>query len=307
MKEIINYVGFLANVDSSILGLKLEHGFHFDIIRREQGIKSLSYLVGMDNRKYYQDLLLNYPSIITASGALIVIKNSYEIEVENNQMQTRCFNQYWDNYFMNVLVGEYLRSKLKLMRLFKEGNITIPVAYYYTGCGPDSKLNYSSYTSNQVLIGPILKIEDNEKNELQQYINGTELPFKQPHLDLAHQNYDLSYDIINKNLAFLSLMISMECLYNPSDSELRYRVSRNAAVLLGRKLNSDIVFKDIKRLYDIRSNIVHTGETKSNLDNDLQTLRHYVRESIKIMNEIGKSKDEILNTLNRNGFSECIL
>ena len=79
-------------------------------------------------------------------------------------------------------------------------------------------------------------------------------------------------------------MISLEALFNPGVHELRHRISRNAAVLLGsNREESSVIFSDIKGLYDKRSKVVHTGES-SVIDKDaLSRLRHYVRESIKKM------------------------
>jgi hypothetical protein len=59
-------------------------------------------------------------------------------------------------------------------------------------------------------------------------------PFRKT-LQLAFNNFNLSYEVENVNLQFLSLMNGMEVLFNPSGGgELTYRISRNTAVLLGQ-------------------------------------------------------------------------
>ena len=129
--------------------------------------------------------------------------------------------------------------------------------------------------------------------------------FKESFLQLAFGNFELSYQIHDRNLSFLSLMISLETLFNPGHQELRYRVSRNTAVILGKeKEDSKTIFREIKDLYDKRSKIVHTGNSNIINEEDLLKLRHYVRESIKVINNIGETKDELLEILNSCGFGE---
>jgi hypothetical protein len=99
-------------------------------------------------------------------------------------------------------------------------------------------------------------------------------------------------------------MISLETLFNVSLGELRYRVSRNCAVLLGREVKeSRAIFAEIKELYDKRSKIVHTGEPKIG-NRDLLNLRTYVRESIKEINRMKLNKEKMLELLNLSGFGE---
>jgi hypothetical protein len=206
--------------------------------------------------------------------------------------------------FDNNLVHGYLNPVIRLMRLFKEGNICIPLKYYFfiDNNAPKSFIRQSTglYISSE----PKYTLENSELPDLQRFIQNTKLPFKESFLQLAFENFELSYQTHNINLSFLSLMISLETLFNPGGQELRYRVSRNTAVLLGKEdKDSKMIFSEIKDLYDKRSNIVHTG--KSNINNeDLLKLRHYVRESIKEINKIGKSKNKLLDLLNSCGFGE---
>jgi len=86
---------------------------------------------------------------------------------------------------------------------------------------------------------------------------------------------------------------------------LRYRISRNTAVLLGKdKDDSERIFSEIRDLYDKRSKIVHTGKSGIINDKDLLKLRYYVRGSIKEINKIGKNKNGLLDMLNSCGFGE---
>jgi len=84
--------------------------------------------------------------------------------------------------------------------------------------------------------------------DLQTFIQSTKFPFTNPSLRLAHQNFEMAYSIFQDDLSFLTLMISMESLFNPGrEGELRYRISRNAAVLIGKdKEESANIFTKMK-------------------------------------------------------------
>ena len=81
---------------------------------------------------------------------------------------------------------------------------------------------------------------DTEIANAQSFLENNEIPFEKPQIQLAFETFELSYESHSLGLAFLSLMISLETLLNPSGHELRYRVSRNTAVLLGKNLENHI-------------------------------------------------------------------
>lgn len=126
-------------------------------------------------------------------------------------------------------------------------------------------------------------------------------------LSLAFKSLELSYEIPDKKLCFLSLMIGLEILLNPSDHELQYRVSRNAAVLLGKnEEGSRRIFDDIKKLYNLRSKIVHGDETPLT-DDDVSQLRFYVKESIKAVHTLNMKKNDLMKILSESGFGNSPL
>lgn len=169
----------------------------------------------------------------------------------------------------------------------------------------DVLLFYRKCTSIYIHSEPLYKLENSEIPDLETFIQNTKLPFNESFLKLAFENFELSYGIQFTNLSFLSLMICLETLFNPGGGELKYRISRNTAVLLGKDYDeTKLIFSDIKKFYNKRSKIVHTG--KSNIVNkeDLLKLRYYVRESIKEISRIDKKKDELLDILNSCGYGE---
>lgn len=296
------FFGLLANTDSSILKVNLEHGFEIKEVSWAEGVNLIASLEKAPEMKVNSKLFRNFHS---SESKLFYISNSFESSIKTEGNETKYYPEIWE--FENDYVNSYLKPVIRLMRLFKEGNILMPMVYYYFMDNDIPKMHSLESTELFFLRGPfdqIYTLEDSETHELQKFIQNTKLPFND-FLQLAFENFELSYQIRNINLSFLSLMISLEALLSPGGSELTYKISRNAAVLLGKeKDESEVIFSEIKKLYKLRSKIVH-GE-KSNIINTevLLKLRHYIRESIKEINKVGKSKDELLDVLNSCGFGD---
>jgi hypothetical protein len=243
----------------------------------------------------------------------------------NYEIPNVIFNpsNYINNLNKTNLIYDYLYPLIKKMRLFKEGNICMPFHYCYILHNNAPKLISGIEYGSYVVPDPYT-LNKSEINEFKNNIPDIKLPFTQKFLQLAFENFELSYEIQNKNMQFLTLMNALEILLKPSSAktELTYRLSRNGAVLLGKDDgDSERIYKELKCLYAIRSSIVHTGEIKNCKKNNgssalnhakmiekIRILRHYVRESLKEMKNAmelsGKNKDEVLNIFNSRGFGE---
>jgi hypothetical protein len=150
----------------------------------------------------------------------------------------------------------------------------------------------------------LFTLSESEVADAVAFAQSRRLPFDRPYLELAFGNFELSYAVADHKLSFLSLMIGLEALLNPSSQELRHRLSRNGAVLLGHDLEeSRKIYSDLKRLYDKRSTLVHVGDEKIDR-NDILQLRHYLRDSIKKVSEFAEGKDQLIERLNLLGFGQ---
>ena len=238
-KKEIHFMGLLANIDTSILNVKLDHGFKICDISEEKGVTLLSIFEGLPFMEIYKKIM----DFHCRSGKkLYYVDNSFESDVEmsDDGMLTSFPSEAAE--FNNNLVHGYLNPVIQLMRLFKEGNICMPSMYYFfvDNNTPKSFMR----TGTQLYVSSELyTLESSEIPDLQRFIQNTKLPFKESFLQLAFENFELSYQIHDINLSFISLMIGLETLFNPGEQELRYRISRNTAVLLGKeKEDSKMIF-----------------------------------------------------------------
>jgi len=302
-KHKINFIGLLSNVDSSITNMEFEHGFKAESLSMNEFMDFFSTLRCSSTSDIQRDLLTG-SCISFSENRVCFITNSIEDEVE-----TKTGNDFISALpyieFESKLVNQYLENTLLLMRLFKEGNIRLASYYYYYLIDSKPERVASMHRSSSFSLKPYT-INNNEIPEIKSFLEKTKIPFKNTLYQLALENYELSYRAGENHLAFLSLMISLETLFNPSETELTYRISRNIATLLGNKNKaSSTIYEDVKKLYNKRSKLIHKGENKITTD-DLILLRAYVRDSIKAMNTKGLDRDKILKILHAKGFYETL-
>ena len=305
-KKTVYFIGLLSNANSSILKVKLEHGFKIESMPDTEGFNLISILRNLPSMEVGK-LLMNFACLNYSEKKIYFISNSFESDIEMNKegLLTKFPNGLVK--FDGKLVHGYLDPSIQLMRLFKEGHIFMPCRYYYIIENGIPKSFFRTETHRHISQEPYI-LETSEVQDLQKFMQNTKLPFNKSFLQLTFENFELSYQIHNLSLSFLALMISLETLFNPGEHELKYRISRNTAVLLGKNRNeSRDIFSEIKKLYDNRSNIVHSGKSDIIEKEDVLKLRHYVREAIKEINKIDKDKDELMKLLNVYGFGEGVV
>lgn len=307
-KKRIYFLGFLANTDSSILNIKLDYDFKIEEMLEDKGAVIVCMLEKLPYKHAFMELLLHVPSLHlclnNSEKKFYYISNSVDSYVEMDEKGSLTNTPPG---FSNLqrLVSDYLSPVIRLMRLFKEGSICMPQEYYYFMDNSTPKSFVSMRKTLDISPEPKYTLEDSEIPDLQKFIKNTKMPFTKSFLQLAFENFEQSYHTANRNLSFLSLMIGLESLFNRADQELSYTISRNTAVLLGKnKKDADNIYQEMKKLYSKRSSIVHSGRSNIVDNDDVQKLRHYLRESIKEINKIGKNKDELFNLLNSCGFGE---
>lgn len=306
-EQRIHFIGVLANTDSSILKVKLEKGFKIEAIAEKEGFELFSALERVPPSQFPRFGILGqyFDNLrcIHREEFFFVVRNSFSFTPDPDP-HSLAGELRAENEFENNLVSKYLRQKIRLMRLFKEGDIRMPLRYFYVIENNEIRPS-TKFFSHSPVSWEEYKLEDSELDKLNMFMNDVTLPFREPNLQLAFENYEVSYNV-EDTLAFVTLMMSLETLLNQG-TELRYKISRNAAVLLGEdREHAKSIFSEIKDLYNKRSNIVHSGKCDDFSRKDLLKLRHYVRESIKEINRIGKGKDELLKLLNQHGFGERI-
>jgi len=307
-KKEIYFVGLLANVDSSIFKMKFEHGFKVESMSVDEGIDYFSSLENVPIMETARKLSFDFRCLNSKENKIYFIRKLLEENIEVENIRKPFIISPEKMSFDSEFVHNYLYNVFRKMRLFKKGNICMPCYYYYY-IKNNKPQRQSGHWTTLHISEELFTLNDSELFELYKFIKNTKLPFKEPNLQLAFENFELSYNVENINLLFLTLMMCLETLFHPNkQGELSYRISRNTAVLLGGRndKDSETIYSEIRDLYTKRSKIVHTGKKKIIDKSDLLLLRYYVRESIKEIYKLGKNKDELLKFLNSCGYKSSL-
>lgn len=253
--------------------MNLGHSFYVEELDTYKGLNLLEELGPYNNRSFLKIELdrLNCIDHSSGSSKIFVVKNHFETI---KQAETE--------------VDSYLSPLFKIMRLFKEGEINMPFLYYFYDENSIINVQRFSFYPQVFITSSAGKftIDDEDVAKLSNLIKNIDrnnMSFENDILKIALDNFDMSYYAHSTSIALLDLSISLEALFNPSGSELGYRISRNAATLIGKtNAESKIIYKFIKHIYSKRSKLVHTGIVGDPIKREeIVTLRSYVRQSIK--------------------------
>jgi len=294
----LHFFAPVANVDTTILKIKLKQGFEFDSMNYEEGLSFIANLEKIPRKNFFN--YWRFGHTVFQSGGLYLIKNSFVFDLPINEAGKPELDRNFSSFIYDF-VEKNVENQLRLLRLFKEGTVHIPywIIYYYEKDEPVvlfARGISSSQSQNNY------HLDDDEILGAQDFIETAQLPSPPSYITLALENYDVSYFIDNDSHAFLSLMISLEVLLKPKQNR---NFSRIISVEVGRLLgNSDsevqIIRDEISRLYDKRSELVHEGTPIFHYvgeRDDVKILRYYNRESLKRIIRLNLSKDDLLKTL----------
>ena len=129
-RKTVYFLGLLANVDSSILRMRLDHGFKVEGMSSDEGqqlisaLESLPYLVVLEK-------LARLQCLNSSEDGVYFVSNRFEsdIKITDTGILIGLPPELVD--FNNKLLEGYLNPLIRLMNLFKEGNIRMPATYYY--------------------------------------------------------------------------------------------------------------------------------------------------------------------------------
>jgi hypothetical protein len=300
-KTKIHFIGFLANVDDTILELKLGNDFVVEKLSQKEVmpfLKRIEFHYGVNAIGGYSGVLCE-----GVSPKCYCIRNDNIAEFQTTEQDGVVSETATCEKYLNDI-----KNKVRLLRLYNGGNILLRFSCFYHIKKTEPSI-FRIVRQWIIKDKTLFTLDGDEYAKVQDFIKNTNLPFAQSFLQLAFESFEMSYDAPNDGLLFLSLMTSLEAMLNKDRYELKYRTSRNTAVLLGKNLKeSEEIFKEVKDLYNKRSKLVHTGKQDAITEKDILKLRYYVRESIKEINTINKGKDKLLSLLNSSGFGkDCSL
>lgn len=199
---------------------------------------------------------------------------------------------------------QVLRDRLRLVGLCLCGQPTLAASYWYTIEEGKPELAYGGMAQESIRRFPVTP-NQNSIRSINDFASGHSLPLIPDYLQTALEHWEEAMRAQQTHIEFFSLMVALETLFNVGAQDVRYRVSRSVAVLLGRNLESaDYIFESVKQAYDVRSKLVHTGRPKGLEKVWMWHLRTIVQEAIVKMLQLGLPKEKISEQLTRLGFGQ---
>ncbi|MCD4675411.1 MAG: hypothetical protein K8S18_05370 [Desulfobacula sp.] len=300
----MEYLALLGNVDDSILKINLNEDFKIE------KMLSTSFIELCENELAVHDVWCKFdfqwgctpPTSIYRPEYVYIIKktlNDYPKQNEKDLNQQKDFSDKEESYKKKI--SNYLNHKLLKLRLLKEGSLRISIEFFFTK--KEDFIETDSAIENLLYCEHRLYSLTPEEIKIANTFLDKDLNIKQKYINFAISNFEQSYNILHRELEFLLLMISLEALLNVGRNELRNRVARGCAVLLGKDQSSAReLYRMTKKLYDKRSALVHTGDTEVINEHDVIELKKIVRQSIKKVIELGLSKDKLAQLLTESAF-----
>lgn len=192
---------------------------------------------------------------------------------------------------------EFANNLLLQLRLFKKGEIrysqffnitskTRQVGLRKIGLSIGARGNYT-LTDDEVVKLSSLLVRKYEVNSL---------------AEIAVKNFNTVYDLPDVRLRFITLVTCLECLFNLGKDQIAHTISRHLSLILSEnKTQFKENYKRIKKLYHVRSALVHGGDYKGDIVNDYLEMSDKVREAIKYCNKQGLTKEVLFDDLNSRG------
>lgn len=200
--------------------------------------------------------------------------------------------------------SETLTPVVQALSLYLCAHVQLVGEYWYTVNGTRIEM-FSARTVNYPITETFGAIAPRQIAAVNDFLSRRHIPFKREYIQLAFEHWEQSLRSDVEHIEFLSLVMALEALFNVGQHDVRYRVARSAAVLLGADAeDSRYIFESVKRAYDVRSKLVHTGKAKGLEHVWLWSLRHLVRQAILAFVELDLPKDIVAEGLTAHGFGE---
>jgi hypothetical protein len=315
---MVETYSIIENIDNSIIAINnyvRDNGYEFvevEITELESKFSNLFHLPETYDRtseiqindqkvsKQFYDLfsksrLYNKDSRVTGRIVLLkrVKKFEQKISGEHVNLKTPTSILFETSEFSRVLVRK--------LRLFKKGDIRFYKVFHKEEF-TNQIYNSLSQTNNNN-SGELYSVTEEEIIELLIHLN--EINFENQLCNLGLKNFELTYNIYDYSVKYISLMTVLESIFNKGRDQITHIVSRHLAILVSKNsIEFQSNYKRIKNLYNLRSKIVHGNELKpkDELVKSTKILEDYVREALKFCLKINKNKDQLFDLLNEKGF-----
>ena len=198
---------------------------------------------------------------------------------------------------------DYVSNLVRRLRLFKSGDIVC--ASIFQIAQKSRTILAQTYSSKDYLSRNKFGLDPEELLSVSDYLkkNLIELDY----VKLAESHFMLAYEIKNDQVKFVNMIVALEALFNQGSHPTSHVVSRHMAIVVSKTREEFLDnYKRVKKLYGIRSKIVHgqINRKKLKIRERASEAQDLVRKGILYCMGQGCEKDVLFHRLNSMGFSQ---
>jgi Apea-like HEPN len=237
--------------------------------------------------------IFGFQSLIDNEVFLLKANRDYSQEVLNNRISSAMVDEI-------SKIRNFSSNIVQQFRLFKSGEIGCSMSFLMR---KETRFIFSTASSQRLTWRdtPIFSLTSSEAEALGKVFK---LEFAGNKLtELALSNFNLAYDIADLQTKYVTLMTCLESLFNQSTEQITHTVSRHLSLIISSdesEFNTN--YQRIKKLYKIRSEIVHGSNVKENLGSAIEDLQNIARKAINYCLTLQISKAELFSKLNAKGY-----
>ena len=186
-----------------------------------------------------------------------------------------------------------LKSRFRMVSLYLNADVEPIVYFWYSDEGGSIEFESGLGIGEPKDRRPGY-VDRHNVQRLNDFLSRTRLPLDPPYVHLALEHWEQSQRGASRQFELLSLVTALEALFNAGGQDIRYRVARSVAVLVGRTAeHSDEIFEATSKAYEVRSRLVHTGTAKGIETIWLHGLRTTVRDAVLKCYMLGLPKQDL--------------
>jgi hypothetical protein len=222
--------------------------------------------------------------------------NDFEQKVIDNTVEYNLASQ------IGAKLQKFTANLIQQLRLFKNGDVNNSIQFQITS---DSRHILTRFTGRYGgwQSRNLMTVTKNEVQEFREIFSKEII--NNDLIELALNNFNLSYEIIEAKTKYITLMTCLESIFNHAGGDqITHTVSRHLSLILSStKEEFEQNYSRIKHLYKIRSSIVHGATVKENLTDLTNELQQMVRKAINYCRNLSMNKKQLFDYLNAKGFN----
>ncbi len=313
--EIEKSYALLVNVDETILLLNPyceKYGFEIKFIDLQELEKIYGSLFGLKNTE--RPLLMG---VNTKSKKLVSVSHEFWNRFRKHHVFSNYeYHEEGGFYFLiknksskGVKLDDFEhfqyfnRHLINTLRLFKTGDVGSPFDFF------KSDNSYHIGQSGHKVIGLFkwgikYKIDATEINDIMTMLN---LRLTSNEISNIATKYFMNcFETHDYEIKLINSMIAFESLFNRGKDQLRHIIARHTAVLISETQKEfETIYIEMKKLYDLRSSLVHNGQVSPKSLKPFGTLReaviilmNYLRKVLVKCYQFQGNKDDLFSKLN---------